>query len=327
MIKSKIHLWPVITGFCIVTSCTGIKNEQLRIQLEKSNCNQQNIYSYSKQEMPVPLNQINLDSALTEAFSRKSLNMANSINAIDLLKEYLAIRKSYRQYPTTEKRLDLLECAQKINQRISISSLEISAVASEMDCEEERADQIAGYLKGKEDNIETKLTVGGLLIGGTGAVASGFLVNKGNAGDYIGVGTGIAGAVAGLLILTSKKKIEFHHKRNALHDIWQGGETSTNFPPSVWYYLNYNDDSQIQGSLREITISKWMNLGQVSGDQPKDKQRNLDLYFGAGGKYSAEQLRNRADMLDQVESLVNLMKQDLKELAIEFDNLQRHYQQ
>jgi len=43
------------------------------------------------------------------------------------------------------------------------------------------------------------------------------------------------------------------------------------------------------------------------------------LYFGEGGRYTAEQLKNRAAMLDQVEASITLMKQDLKVLSIEFE--------
>ena len=43
------------------------------------------------------------------------------------------------------------------------------------------------------------------------------------------------------------------------------------------------------------------------------------MYFGKGGLYTSEQLKNRADMMDQVEAFITLMKQDLKELAIEIE--------
>lgn len=47
----------------------------------------------------------------------------------------------------------------------------------------------------------------------------------------------------------------------------------------------------------------------------------MELYFGEGGKYSAEQLSTRADMLDQLESHINLMKQDLRKLSIEIEQI------
>jgi hypothetical protein len=45
------------------------------------------------------------------------------------------------------------------------------------------------------------------------------------------------------------------------------------------------------------------------------------LFFGEGGEYTAEHLMNRANMHDQIEAHINLMKQDLKLLASELENL------
>ena len=47
------------------------------------------------------------------------------------------------------------------------------------------------------------------------------------------------------------------------------------------------------------------------------------MYFGNGGQYGADELDNRADMLDQTESYVTLMKQDLKTLMAEIAKLDK----
>lgn len=303
-------------------SCSGIKNTALRAQLEKSNCNQQNVYTYTAAEIPQPIREADIDTALTARFSFKSLNMAHAIGVLELLKHYVAEQKTYRAQPTPANRLLLLELSQKIANRINIASLEVSAVSSEMDCEEERASQIANYLSGKQDELESKLTVGAIVVGAAGAISTGALLNSGNSGDYIGVGTGVAEATLGLLILLNKSGTEFHHKRNALREIWQGQTTSSIFPPPVWYYLNYkNSGKEGSASLRELLIEKWISFGQVDDKQSKKQIKQTRLYFGDGGKYSAGQLNNRADMYDQLESNINLMKQDLKGLFSELERL------
>jgi hypothetical protein len=78
-----------------------------------------------------------------------------------------------------------------------------------MDCEEERADQIATYLKGKDNNIVTKLTVAAIITGASGAVASG-LLTKNKTGSYVGVATALLEATFGALILFNKHKISFY---------------------------------------------------------------------------------------------------------------------
>jgi hypothetical protein len=53
----------------------------------------------------------------------------------------------------------------------------------------------------------------------------------------------------------------------------------------------------------------------------KKKEKVYTLFFGEGGKYTADQLTNRANMHDQIEAQINLMKQDLKLLALELEKI------
>jgi hypothetical protein len=312
-------LWMVL-----FPSCTSVKTSRLHLQLEKSICNQQNAYNYLPEEMPQPFHLLELDTLLTSRFDFKSLNVAHAIGILDLLKEYVSEKQHYRQTPTIENKLNVLELSQKLHQRINISSLEISAIASEIDCEEERADQIASYLIGKENETETKLTVGAIVIGAAGAIASGIVVWNRDAGgtpEFIGMGTGFTEAILGTLILVNKRKTEFYHPRNALREIWHGHETSTIFPSSVWYYLNYYNAQTGTPSLRYQIIEKWMSFGQISEANTRQRRQLIDIYFDDGGKYTADQLVNRSNMLDQLEAYILLMKQDLKGLALELENL------
>ncbi|HEY8400551.1 MAG TPA: hypothetical protein VIK89_04775, partial [Cytophagaceae bacterium] len=205
---NKITTGTVAVLMLILTSCAGLKNAQLNTLLEKSNCNQQNVYSYSTSELPKPIHELDIDTALTSRFSFKSLNVANAIGILDMLSSYVNLLLEKKQNPTLENRLALIELTQQINQKINTSSLEISAIASEMDCEEERTSQIANFLKAKEDEAETRLTVGAIIIGASGALARGILLNNEHSSDYIEIGAGIAEATLGLLILTNKRKIE-----------------------------------------------------------------------------------------------------------------------
>lgn len=323
--KNGITIWTITILTFVLTSCAGLKNAQLTSQLDKSNCNQQVTRTYTKNDLPKPIHILEIDTILINRFSFQSLNAANAIGLLDLLTEYVKLKKTLNNNPTIEKRIAIVELSQRINQRINISSLEISAVASEMDCEEERADQIATYLKGKEDDAETKLTVGAIVVGAAGAITAGILLANGDAGntpEFIGIGAGLTEATLGVLILLNKRKVNFYHPRNALKDIWEGNETSEIFPAPVWYYLNYyNPNTPNNPSLRYQIIERWMNFGQIADANTNKKRKLLQIYFGEGGKYSAEQLNNRANMHDQLKALINLMKQDLKGLAIELENL------
>lgn len=324
LIKNRITIWTITILIFVLTSCAGLKNAQLSSQLDKSNCNQQVTRDYTKDKLPKPIHTIDIDTVLTKRFSFQSLNIANAIGVLDLLTMYVDLKEDFKSSPTLEKRIEIVELLQRINQRINISSLEISAVSSEMDCEEERADQIATYLKAKEDNAETKLTVGAIVVGAAGAITVGILLAKGDAGnapEFIGIGAGLTEAVLGILILMNKRKVTFYHPRNALRDIWTAPETSTIFPSSVWYYLTYENPSANQKSLRQQLVDNWLLFGQIADTKERNKEKVYDLFFGEGGKYTADQLINRANMHDQIESHITLMKQDLNQLAFELEQL------
>src|SRR5690606_15646675 len=121
------------------------------------------------------------------------------------------------------------------------------------------------------------------------------VVKNEKASNVVGISTGIGEALFGLTMLFNKRKIDVKHERNILKDIWEGPSTSTLFPSFIWYYLNHENEDK--NSLRKEIIEEWTQFGQI------DNAPNVltNLYFGSGGKYTAEQLSNRADMYDQLE--------------------------
>lgn len=304
----------------LLNSCASYTNSSFSSQLRHSNCNQQNVYNYSEEDLPPPLHQLELDKILASKVSRKSLHIANAIGIMDQLTRYTRSKEDNKI--STEGKLDIINLKLDIFQKINNASLMVSAVSSEMDCEEERTSQIANFLEGKQSDLESKLTIGAIVVGASGAIATGGTIDNERLSNSIGIGTGIAEASLGLLMLFNKRKIDFYHERNALKDVWLGAETSSIFPPFIWYYLNYADPKTPEiKSVRQQIIEKWKNFGQIEEENDDDKQQLDKLYFGKGGKYNADQLNNRADMYDQVESHINLLKQELMALSLEIEKL------
>ncbi|MFQ3576970.1 MAG: hypothetical protein SNJ77_11100 [Cytophagales bacterium] len=115
--------------------------------------------------------------------------------------------------------------------------------------------------------------------------------------------------------------MKFNHPRNALNEIWTSPKTSRIFPKSVWFYLNDNNPSKTEKSYKDQFLDKWVNHSEFSDLKKKNKEKLFKLFLGEGGVYTAEDLIIRANMLDQIEALINLMKQDLKLFAFEFEEL------
>ena len=313
-----------LSTILMLCSCSGTKPPSLLVHLHKSNCNQENTYNYSKNDIPLPINQLQIDTALTARFNLKDLNIANAIGVLDLLSAYIQKSKELKANNSLQGQIDLINIRQKINHQIDLTSLEISSVAAELDCEEERINQIASYLKESESKKETKLTVASIILGSMTAIVTGILVStkdESDAADLIGVAVGVADAALGIMILNNHRQIEFNHPRNVLKEIWLATESSTVYPPSIWYYLNYSKpEKNEEASLREQLIENWKAFGQVES-KGKSKKDDFDIYFSEGGMYTTDQLENRANMYDQIESLIKLMKQDLRNLSVNLELL------
>ncbi len=306
-----MHSWPfenvapwlfMMGMLSIVTGCVSIKDANIRQQIMGSNCNQQNVYTYTEVDLPHPLHTLTIESELQNQLSHRDLNMANAIGILADLTRYIRLKNDL-ELSDLEKRLTTLELKQRIDHKINMASLEVSAIASEMDCEEERTSQVANYLKGSESETESKLTVAAIVVGATGAIATGGVVKNETASNSVGIATGITEASLGLLMLFNNRKIDFYHERNALREVWEG------------------KPNQEATSVRRQIIDKWKNFGQISENEDEEGQTVTPIYFGDGGKYTTEQLINRADMYDQLESHITLMKQDLKALSLALERL------
>lgn len=322
--KKSFTLWSVVTVGFVITSCSGLKNSQQALQLDKSYCNKQTVSVYTRDDVPKPFHELKLDTILTNRFTGQSLNIANAIGILDLLTKYINLTIDFNLHPTIDKRVELIERSQHINQKISIASLEISAVASELDCEEERANQFAYYLKEREGKTEKRLIIGSIIIGAVGAIATEVISNNSSNDNLVSgltIGVSLTEATLGALMLVNKKKIDFYHKENALTDIWSNSAVSNYFPTSIWYYLTYEHPQKNEKSLAKLLVDKWLIFGQISNVTDSSNNKTYELYFGNGGKYGADELKNRADMLDQTEAYVALMKQDLKMLTYEIEKL------
>lgn len=320
----NFKIWHILFLIFVTSSCASTKQAEFNLQTTQNKFTDIKNSPFFKIKKPIPIHELKIDTLLTNRLSFKSLNAANAIGLLDILTNYMRVEIEYHQNQTLEKRIERLELLQEINQKINIASLEISAVAGELDYEEERIDQVAQYLKGKEDATERTLIISSIIVGATSAIAGeaiSLTTPESNTPAYIGIGSSIIEASLGAAMLINKRKINFYHKTNPLKDIWNAPDTSNFYPPSIWYYLNYQNPKDTVKSLRVQLAEKWVRFGQIASAKEKNRHKIYELFFGEGGKYSTTQLSNRADMLDQVEANIKLMKQELNLLLIDIEKL------
>ena len=110
------------------------------------------------------------------------------------------------------------------------------------------------------------------------------------------------------LSLSDEARHEFRHQRNLLQEVWVGPEKSALIPPSVWRHMTRPlPEDPGRYSLRESLIMRWRQDGRLGEAGSEQETRRIALFFGDGGSYSIEDLRDRAAMLELLKADVNLM--------------------
>jgi hypothetical protein len=242
---------------------------------------------------------------------------------LNLLEAYLRSLEAFEKNPSLENRLRHLELFQQLAQQIEFAELEVTSVSSEINCEEERIYQVANYLRGKENDKTSRLTIASIVVGGVGAIMAVALVGQGKAPELVGLGTGITEASLGLLMLFNEKEIEFYHERNHLREIWEAPTASQIFPAPIWYYLNYvSDKPDAEPAKRVQILDNWENLAFFDEVKEKQQAEMKAMFFGEGGRYNSDELTDRANMYEQLNAEINLMLQDLKNLSFEIERIQ-----
>jgi hypothetical protein len=254
-------------------------------------------------------------------FSDNSLYLAYSLNIDTLLQTLCETEKQYQLSRTPYLRDRYDREKQRVSEKVNLAFLDMTSLKAELDCEEERARQVGMYLQNKVGKREKLYAVAGIVSGAVlGVAASTVGLSSGDSKlpDILGLVGGMGGAALGFKALAVDKKVEFLHDRNQLRDIWEGRDTAQFFPPAIWFYLNNPRNPQASSSsLRLQLIGKWMAFDQLSDANSQQRQEQIDLYFGKGGEYNADELNMRARMLQQLESTIMLITQDLKTLLSE----------
>ncbi|KIO75678.1 hypothetical protein TH53_19550 [Pedobacter lusitanus] len=200
---------------------------------------------------------------------------------------------------------------QKITSRLLLAQTQLQAVAAELDCEGERADMAAAYLDGINSKRNTKLTVGSVIIGALTTVATA-AISKNSVQTAVGVGGGLLGAGLGALTINPKgKQLEFYHDHNLLRTIWTEPKTNTDYPEFVWEMLHEKSFSNKGDvTLSQSIKNRWL---QFEFDEHIDQTQEA-LLFGNGGYYRSDDLHTRATMINQLQSTIRSLNQDLSSL-------------
>lgn len=306
MKQHKIFILFVISIF--VSSCSTVLNSPKIDYLTSNYCQPTIEYDYSKLEV-FPNKTSNNDSILKANLSQHDILISKAIGIESYLSEYLQTKKD------TLKRLVL---KQKITDRLILTSIEINALASELDCNGERIDKLANFVNDINNKKTRNLTVASVTIGALTTVAT-VLIKNNNASDIVGVSGGLVSAGLGALTIAPKgKKINLKLERNLLRNIWFNDNSNGAYPNSIWAILNEKQFSNSgKNDLQESIKNRWLQYnfdGKIDAETEK-------LFFYDGGIYSADDLSSRANMLNELQATVRSLEQDLKSLSVRLNSI------
>lgn len=300
-------------SICIILAVISCRNANvvthLKPNVSSQYCAPTGLYSYNPDFLPLT----NTDSvlanskALSAKMSTHDILMANATGTLSLANQLLAAKSD----SSVKGRLKLLEISGRIQNHLLLLTTEISGISAELDCEGERADLFANYLDNINDKKTARLTGASIVIGALATVAA-VAVSNNSAQNVISITGGLVSAGLGILtIKPAGKKINYVHDRNVLEDIWFEPEKSSVYSPFIWYILKEKHFSNSQKEPLVQTIKARWKKFELDKDMD---DKTVQLLFKKGGVYDADKLHTRATMLNQLQSTIRSINQDMQGL-------------
>ncbi|HEY9261973.1 hypothetical protein [Chitinophaga sp.] len=199
----------------------------------------------------------------------------------------------------------------QIHHRLLLATMEIAGVAAELDCEGERADQLARYLDNFNSKRNTRLTVASIIVAAITTIATVAIKDDGPQNAAAISGGLLSAGLGAMTINAAGQKIKLLHERNVLRDLWYTPDTSAIYPPFTWYVLNEKHFSNSgQSSLAANIKQRWEKFDLDLPVGAADEK----LFFGGGGIYKSDDLHKRAAMVNELQSTIRSINQDLQRL-------------
>ncbi|WP_265131693.1 hypothetical protein [Chryseobacterium oranimense] len=308
----------LLVVFSLLTSCVSKKNQAIKqniLTLKDSYCKAPFKYNYSNRIPSYNSDSILLaNKDLRGMFSDQSILILNALDNLDEVHQIIELKKD----SSIASQVKVLQLKSKINSKITIALTELDAVAAEFDCEGERVTQIGNYVDNLNDSKNNRLILLSIVTGAAASVAGG-IIQDGGWSNAVDISGGVLGAGFGLATLNPKgKKVEFIHQRNLLRDIWRQKLESPNFPPFIWYmYTEKKFSNKERHSIISSMKERWLHY-QFDDDKTAADQ---SVIFSDGGFYRADDLHNRAAMLNQMQSATRTINQNINYLLLDLDKL------
>ncbi|WP_145976315.1 hypothetical protein [Nitrospira moscoviensis] len=254
-------------------------------------------------------------TAAVQFYSPISVHIADVMDLLPLLNRLAGLEREQAEPADIER------IRRKLLARLQLATLEVSSLVAEIECEVHRADEVQDRLKARQSSRTMFQTILGVIFGGLANILSGGIgmaVQAGDAGNITSVAGGVLEVFFGTSANFTKAQQEFSHPHNHLAAFWQGDKENVFFSERVWRFLTQPSIRDTKGhSLRDVMLQAWREEGRLGEPGSAQEKARIELFFGEGGTYSSEDLYAREAMLQQLESSIQLMHQDLETLLRE----------
>ncbi|MEO8760378.1 MAG: hypothetical protein ABI388_04490 [Bacteroidia bacterium] len=294
----------------LISSCSLMKQNVRVAQLNY--CAPQNPYVYDSTYIPLDniSSYLTKDNVLLKRFSYQDMLLANASGSFFLLRDLILMQES--KTTDDDSLIYIMVKKQQVLNRLLLASTELASIAAELDCESERSKQLGNYLDQINDTRVQRLTIASVISGVATAIITS-ASNNHKTQVSVGInGSLISAALGAMAVFSSRKSVVLSHSRNLLADIWYKPKTSSTYPPFIWFVLS-TKEFNIDGNLSTVESLKyrWVEEGLI--DYSKKKE---NLFFGAGGKYLADDLHTRTSMINQLKAEIRSINQDLQSLML-----------
>jgi len=268
----------------------------------------------SDEQLQTPNESVEKD-ATVKLYSPIAIHIADVMDLLPLLNRMAQLEVEHAALA------DIEHVRQKVVIRLVLATLEVSGLVAEIECEVQRADQVHDRLWDIQTTRMTSQTILAVIFGGLANILSGGLSMATGAGDAGNI-TSVTGGALEVLFGTSanftKVRQEFSHPRNHLAAVWEGSPQSKFFSQRAWRFLTEPGIRGLEGnSLRDVMLQTWQEEGKLGEVGSVREKERIALLFGSGGLYDSEELHVREAMLQQLESSIQLMHQELETLLRE----------
>ena len=245
---------------------------------------------------------------LRENFSDNAISVANDIGVTEYLLEFLALGGKNKN---TSRKLFVMK---EVQERISLSQMELSSMIAIADCERDRSMQLASHLDILTNKEMNRLAVRSLLSTVTGTSLAAILELTGNTNQLYLAADVVFALIAGFYAYQSvnlETKGHLGHKHNLLRELKDNPRKPELFYSTVWNFLN-NENYPDEPTEREEILRLWSKYEVTEEDEK--------LFYSDGGDYTSQQLYKLVLKYDTLKTRMAYMQLELRQLLEELEN-------